>query len=384
MTFELQVKKIQDSIKKSEKPLMLYDMDTDGSTSYLQLKNRYKKIIGFPMGKDLNKQKKIIEQLEFNPDLIIIFDIPFLEDDFLELIKDKKIIWADHHPTNSQEQIEKYNITHLNPLDFDKNDNRPSSYIAYNIAPLKENLWLVSLGSVADFYLLDVLIDFYNFNSTQFNILFKLSEEKRKELFDFIKKYKFNEEKIIDKRNDWIRYLTYEAKIIELKNFFDFTCRLEKDEDTIKAFKIIEKLSLVDLKAEISAGKGFLFEDYSSMMTKYKQIFKKAYSKGEKEFFFYEYIGKTSYSKTLSEELSYKFSNSKLIAVCFKKPNKDMYSCSFRGNHGFEVNKMVSDSLIGLSGRGGGHPFAAGAAIKEKDYNIFKKRIKDYLDISNF
>jgi len=239
----------------------------------------------------------------------------------------------------------------------------------------------VAVGSVADFYLLEVLEKFYNYDSDLFNSIIRISENKRQELFDFIRTYGFNkgDENIKTKRENWIRYLTYECNIIELKNFFDFICRLERTSQTIKGFRILEKMNLLEIKAEISAGKGFMFEDYALMMEKYKEVLKKALSKKKDDFFFFDYIGKTSYSKTLSEELSYKLSDSKVIGVCFKKPNKDRYSCSFRGRD-FVVNKMVEDCLKGLNGRGGGHPFAAGVSLHMDDYAIFKRRLNDYFD----
>ena len=149
------INQIRKEIQLSKKPLMFFDIDTDGSTSYLQLKRVFKKIIGYPLDKDFKKQEKILHLINIdNYDLIIIFDLPFLTSQFLEIFKDKKIIWVDHHPSNDPQIIREYNILHLNPLDYNDNDNRPSCYWAYIISDSLDNLDFVSLGSVSDFFLL--------------------------------------------------------------------------------------------------------------------------------------------------------------------------------------------------------------------------------------
>lgn len=373
------ISQIRDKIKNAKKPLMFFDADADGSTSYLQLKKVFSNITGFPFNKDLDKQKRLLEFIDFNYDLVIIFDIPYLHDEFLELLSKVEIIWVDHHPTNQIEQIKKYNIIHFNPLDYDKQDNRPACFWAYEIADSLDNLWLVSLGSVSDFFLLDVIVDFYNFDKYRFNILFNITQDRREMLFKFILDYNFNNENTRQIREDLIQELTYSCGLSEIKNFFDFICRLDNIQDILNAFRLIEKLDLIGLKTEISAGKGFIFEDYFKMITKYKKILKKALDKGEKKFYFYEYIGKISFAKTLSEEIKFRFKNANVVGVCFKKTGANIYTCSFR-SHNFLVNDLLERATKGLDGRGGGHNFAAGCVISNKDYPLFKKRVFDIIE----
>ena len=280
---ENQIKKIREVIENSKNPVMFFDCDTDGATSYLQLKNVFSKIKGFPMLKDFKKQKELVaNNLNQEVDLLIIFDIPYLLDDFLKLVRitnpNCKIAWVDHHPTNSKELIDKYNILHLNPLNYDKNDNRAASYLSYLISgKIEKNLEFAVLGSVADFYLLDIIKELEYSNKRTFKILFpNLDNSKKEELFDFIDKYKFNDKRVMKQREYWIRYLTYGAGLIKLKNFFDFLFKFKEDGDTLRAFKYIEKLSLFNLNIEINANKEFLFENYSNLMKKYSPILDKA------------------------------------------------------------------------------------------------------------
>ena len=355
---------------------MFFDCDTDGGTSYLQLKKVFPQIVGFPMNKDLEKHKRLVEKVSEKTDLIIVFDVPFFFDEILESLKGKKIVWIDHHPGNSLEQIKKYKITHLNPLDFDLEDNRPSSYWAYRIANSKENLFYVTLGSVSDFFLLDVIKKFHDLDRKSFDALFKISVDKKKELFKFIKIHKFNDNKSKEKREYWIRYLTYECRLIDFKNLFDLMYKLKEEENVLAAFKLIFKMTPFDLRMNINNGKGFLFEEYSLMMKKYKVLLEKAVleNKDNEKLIFFEYEGRASFTKTISEELCYKFPKHKVVMIVFKKDKSDFYSMSFRGNN-FDVNELVRNSLKGLSGNGGGHKFSAGAVVKIIDFNEFKKRV---------
>lgn len=368
--------KIRKLIKNSKNPLMFFDCDTDGGTSYLQLKKAFPQIVGFPMNKDYEKHKLLLDKITDKTDLIIIFDIPFLVDEFLVGIGNIKIIWVDHHLENSQDQIKKYKIVHFNPLDLDLNDNRPSSYWAFRVANLKENLFYVTLGSVSDFFLLDVIKKFYDFDKKSFNSLFNITDDKRKELFLFLKKNSFNDKKSKEEREYWIRYLTYESNLIDFKNLFDLMYKLKEEEDVFKALKIISKMDAFELRSNINNGRGLLFQEYSNMIKKYKVLLEKAIleNKNNEKLIYFEYSGRASFTRQLSEELCYRFLKHRVVMIVFRKENSDSISLSFRGNN-VDVNELVRNSLKGLQGQGGGHKFSAGALIKAKDFDEFKKRV---------
>lgn len=376
MSVYSRIYKIRNLIKNSKHPIMFFDSDTDGGTSYLQLKHVFPQIVGFPMNKDLEKHKLLVEKVSEKTDLIIVFDVPFFFDEILELLKGKKIVWVDHHIGNSSEQIKKYKITHFNPLDFDLNDNRPSSYWAYKVANSKDNLFYVTLGSVSDFFLLDVIKKFHDRDKRNFNALFKIDDQKKKELFEFLKKYNFNDKKRKEKREYWIRYLTYECLLIDFKNLFDLMYKLKDEKNVLAAIKIVSKLNAFDLRVNINNGEGLLFEEYKEMMKKYKILLEKAIfeNKDNDKFIYFEYGGKASFTKTISEELCFKFEKHRVVMIVFKKDNSDFYSMSFRGNN-FDVNELVRDSLKGLEGNGGGHMFSAGAVVKKKNFDEFKMRV---------
>ena len=95
--------------------------------------------------------------------------------------------------------------------------------------------------------------------------MFKIEEEKREELFKFLKDYKFNDESQNEKRTYWIQYLTYECGLIQYKTFFDILFKFKKYEKTQRVLKDIAKMTLLDFKVELLNGKIGIYEKYQEM-----------------------------------------------------------------------------------------------------------------------
>jgi hypothetical protein len=381
--FKDKILEFESEIENSKNPFMFYDTDADGSLSYIQLKKRWDKINGMALDKAYSKIKKEIEDVDFSKhDLIIFFDIPFIEKDLLEKLKGKKIIWADHHLFKDRFLLEEYNINYLNPLDFDEKDNRPSCFIAYLISRNIQNLPFVTLGSVCDFFLLNVILKLYEYNKEEFKVIFpKLEDKKRKEIFDFILKYDFRDENFSNKRGEYINYLSYFGGLIELKYFFDF---LYKKEDYSLRKRVIEKVfkynSLKELKIDLNSQKEKDFEFYYE----YKEDFEKIYDDFRKKakidkFCFYEYIYQESYTRQISEKAMAENPNIQVLGICFKKPDKPFRSCSFRSRK-IILNEFLTNIMKKYDGFGGGHKFACGLNISEKDYYYFKKDFFDFVN----
>ncbi|MFW6285692.1 MAG: DHH family phosphoesterase [Nanoarchaeota archaeon] len=395
MKIEDKIFKFQQSIEKSKYPVMFFDRDSDGLLSYLILKRKYKKIKGFPFEKELDKQKDIAIEHATNCDLIIIFDIPVISNEFFDILNDVPILWMDHHKSNAKKQIDLINknidnnnqnssnkyITYLNPLDFNSNDNRPACYFSYLVCNDKNNLDLVVLGSICDFFLLDVIEKLYYYDKKKFKQIISLKNDEIKTLLCFLEKNMNHENKQVessDQRDEWIRYLLYNTNIRKLNNFFNFLFKLRTKDEILKGINMIESCSIYELNEKIEFQKSELFDKYNNMELKYKDIFSKATKKKQNEIiFFYDYIGEIGFSKTLSEELNYLFKDILVVCVCFKHVNKKNYNCSIRGRN-FNVRLLLEDVINGLKAQGGGHQFAVGASIDQDDFPIFKKRIFEF------
>jgi single-stranded DNA-specific DHH superfamily exonuclease len=376
MNIDSKIEKFREIIKNASNPIMFFDTDTDGITSYLILKNKYNKLKGYFMNLNFKKQEELAKSINHDCDLVIIFDIALLCDEFLETFRGKTILWMDHHRADNNKRIKELGINYLNPLNYDENDNRPASYFAYLICNNKNNLDLAVLGSVSDFFLLDIILDFYHYDKLGFKRLLNIKDSEVDELISFIEENHGHErtDKHIE-RDDWIRYLLYNSNLGEIRGFLDFLFKLDEDDKIADGIRIIEKLTIEELIVNINSEKGELFEDYAKIKKKYKKVLKKVLEKDyDKDICFYSYIGDKGFCKALSEELNYVYEDRKVSCVCFKNKDKDMYNCSLRGRC-FDVRSLIDDCVYDLNANGGGHEFAVGLRISDKNFDLFKDRI---------
>lgn len=382
MSFNDRVVELRKLLSLAKHPVVFFDSDTDGTTSYLQLKRVFPNIEGVPIldRGDKLKQVNYFKYVSKDHDLVLFIDIPFLNEEFLKLLMPRTILWADHHILPERDILKKYNIRYLNPLDYDIKDNRPSSFLAYSIANSKANLDLVSIGSLADFFLLPVLKDWNEQNSEDFDSVFQLPVKTKKLLLEFLETYTFNDPKVKDKRSYWINEIIYKYGLFQLRNIFDFVYKFDSEEKVNRALRILEQLSVRELFEKIKLGKGFLFSDYAKFTLEYTKLLQTALATvKDSKLVMYEYIGLRPYSKTLSEELCYRLKNWELIMIFFKNTNEDIWRGSLRSKS-IHIPNLLTECLVGLEGEGGGHANASGCRVKNKDFEEFKKRVTDKIN----
>jgi hypothetical protein len=391
-------------IEKSENPFLFFDSDCDGITAYFQIKKKWEKVKGTSYIRNEKYLEKTLEKISQDCDLIILFDIPIVSKNFLnhKNIKDKKILWVDHHKTDLKKLLsENENIQYLNPLNFHKLDNRPASYFAYKIANLKSNIELCMLGNLADFFLLETLPLFEKYNKELFKKIFNIDEKKKEEIFNFIEKNKFYEGKMQKTKSNYIQFLCYETNFQKLKNFIDFLFKIENKKEIQKAIEIISKLNLDEIFDKIMKKEDtFPFCEYSKLLKKYEKIYNritynyfeeikkivldsfskikiKIYNedkKKEDKLFYCEYKNKIGFTKQLVEELAYRFPKKEIFVVVFKG-NNDNVKISFRSRGKIKVNNLIKQLLKEVKGSGGGHSYAAACSVFKKDFSKFKKNL---------
>lgn len=368
---------MREIITNAKNPILFFDSDSDGTMSYFQLKTINPNLKGYPFRKVKEEQVELSNRVSKDNDVVLFFDTPHIEEEVFKNISDKRILWVDHHKGNSPEFISKYNILHLNPLDFASNDSRPSCYWAYKIANLKKNLPFVCVGSVADFYLLDVLADLDIQNSKEFSMLFNISLQKKEELLDLVRSTNFYEQ--LDKRADIIRQLSFETNAGVLKMFFDYIYKLENARvDSV--VKSLSTLSLGEILSEISAEKNYPYDDFAKFRLELKSHIKKAIKLNQdKKIAIYSHGGETSFNRQITEECLFKLPTVEVMFCSFEKKDSEMIPCSIRSKS-LSIEPLVKKSLKTVQGFGGGHELACGAAISSKDFNRFRGNFTKYVE----
>lgn len=339
-----EIEKIKQILDNTHRPLILFDSDPDGLCSFLMVY----KFIGDGKGICVKSSKEISTEFlrsvqEYNPDRIIILDMPMVDDEFISKIK-TDILWIDHHQI--PENYEK--ITYFNPLLFDEKDNSPTSYWIYKILNEKKDLWLAMTGCIADWYIPDIKKDFIKEYPEFFSLNIK---DPAKALF--------------------------ETKIGRIAKIFD-SCLKGTSKQIKTNVKILTRIESPNeiLKQETAKGK-FIYKHFAKINKKYEEILSRVDTKDKKLITFHYKDDKTAVSAMLSNELQH-LHPKRFIAVCREKSG--YMNCSLR-SQSHDVRALLEKILPQFQeATGGGHMHACGANIRATDYNDFIARIRQEMD----
>jgi len=140
---EEQLQEIRDALEKSENPVVFFDDDPDGLTSYLLLKRKYDQCYGIPLKVSMQDDSLYLTVIENrNPDLVVILDRAEVAQETFDRIN-VPVVWLDHHLPQERQGVKYYN-----PRVNDPKNNKPTSYWAYKV--VKQDLWLALVGIFAD------------------------------------------------------------------------------------------------------------------------------------------------------------------------------------------------------------------------------------------
>ncbi len=337
---EKKLKEIRSFLKKAENPLFFYDDDPDGLSSYLLLRKYIDKGKGIPVKASLLDEKFLRKVKENSPDYIFALDQPRIDQEFVDNLN-VPFIWLDHHPITDLKGVHYYN-----PLKHTPKDNKPTTYYAYKVT--KQNLWLATIGTVADWHVPEFLKDF--------NKKYPDLTNNKTEPGD----------------------LNFSSKLGELIQIFCFLLK-GTTSDVKKRVSVLSKIEspYEILNQETPKGK-FLFKQANKFKKEYQDILDKAINqKQEKDIFIFKYpSSKNSYTSLLSNELHYLFPN-KLIIIARQKDSE--LRMSLRYDKPILPN-ILEKSTCNMEASFGGHEFACGATIKEKDFKTFIQNIKKTIE----
>ncbi len=340
MLTKKEVKFLREELANAKNPLFFYDGDGDGLTSFLLLYKMHREGKGIALNASSCLDERSIRKVEeLNPDKIFVLDIPLMTQEFVDQAK-RPIFWIDHHPPQDLR-----NVHYYNPRIKEPDAYVPTSRMCWQISQRKEDLWIATAGSLADYSMPDFISEFIGQHPT------------------FLKK-KYD-----------LSTTLFKKKAGELVKLFFF---LQKGSsgDVRKAVKILTRIESPEeiFNEETPAGK-FLFHRFEKVNQKYKDLLKEAKKcvSRSKLILFYYSEQQWSFTANVANELSGLYPE-KYIIIARRKSGQ--VKCSLRGSN---VAEPLTKALEGVEGRGGGHPDACGAVIEEGDWDKFLDQFKGAL-----
>lgn len=342
-----QIIEIRNHLENSKNPLFFFDNDPDGLCSFLILRRYLGRGNWAVVKSSASVTKGYFKKVEeFNPDYIFVLDKPKIDQDFLELAKQKSIpiIQIDHHVVD-----EPHAENYYNPQLITKT-NEPVSELCYRITNRKEDLWLACTGSISDCYLPDFIKDFEKNNS---------------DLLDFNYKTAFD--------------VLYNTKLGKVSMLMSFGLRDTTSNVHSMIRFLLNAKNAYDLFEENSKTKSFLSK-FDKINKKYKLLLEKAEKFKRDRIIFFSYSSEIGLNRDLSNELMYKYPN-KVIFIAFISGNR--CNISLRWEKG-DIRTPTMKAIEGLeNASAGGHEHAPGAVISTDQLSQFKENLYKELGIKD-
>ncbi|MBI4454191.1 DHH family phosphoesterase [Candidatus Woesearchaeota archaeon] len=411
--------KIKKELDNCSRPLFFFDDDPDGLSSFLLL-YRYKQagkgivVKTYPVldEKFLNSVK------DYEPDKIFIVDIPKISENFLKKLS-MPVIYIDHHDIC---QIKQDNLIYFNPHVYDEKDERCVSYWCYKIINIIEddNRTKINSINITETNISRTNITEKNIsktNITETNIpktdiiekdisktnTAEITEPKKidkdenitepptKDIWiamvgcvgdwllpDFKSEFTRQYPKLLSQKVNKPEKALFGSKIGQLTRVFSFILKGQHKE-VMSSIKVLTRIEHPDeiMKKTTSQGR-FIYKQFEKINQLYQELLKAVKKENIHEniltFFYTE--KQWSFTSDLSNELLYKYPD-KVIIVCREKSGE--FKCSIRSNK-HKLPDKIKKALIGLEGYGGGHDYACGTCVKDKDFNVFLERFKSELN----
>ncbi len=343
-----ELRAIKAALDAAARPLFLFDDDCDGTTSFVQL-YRYKRDgKGVPVKANPVVDAKYVRKVEeYGPDLVVILDKPLVAEEFFDKVR-VPVIWIDHH--KPQDTARWHNVSYYNPRLHDDKDNLPVTYWCYQL--VGGPLWLATVGAIADWHVPPYLKAF----AAEYGDLLPV-------------RYGRVEDLLFDPG----------SKAGKLARIISFNLKGTVQE-TMKSVLVLTRIeSPYEILNQTTPRGKYLYKKYQRLAGKYDALLQRARNaakEGSKVLLFTYEDDAMSLTSDLSNELLWLFPKH-LIMVARRHGGEYKYSLRSAGK--YEIPGMLSRALKGVEGYGGGHTFACGACVAERDNEKFVKSIERQL-----
>ena len=337
MLNEKNVTLLRKELETSKNPLFYYDADGDGLAAFLLLYRIHREGRGIRINTSNVNIHGMRKVEELDPDKIFILDIPVVHQEFLDKAK-RPVFWIDHH-----QPLQLNKVKYFNPRIKDPDAYVPTSRMAWQISENPADFWIAMAGCLADWHLPDFTDEFI----AQYPDLLKHKD---------------------------LTKASYKSKIGILMKFF-FFIQKGPSHEVHKSIKTLTRIKspYEILKQETAQGK-FLWKRFQHINKRYELLLKDA-KKGvtRSKVLLYHYSeNQWSFTANLANELMATYPK-KVIIIARSKGGE--MKCSLRAQ--FRISDALEKALVGIEGRGGGHPNACGALIKEEDWAVFLQKFKE-------
>jgi len=353
MLTHTEMQEFKDALLSCKRPLIYYDDDCDGLSSFLLFYRFLKKHCEDIKGVAVKSTPELKDELflrkidEFSPDMVFVLDKPLMSQDFIDAIK-VPIYWLDHHPLQDRKGVHYFNpLKH--PDEHHVPDNRPTTYCAYRILgdDAKENMWIAMTGCTGDWFIPEFSKEF----SEQYPYLLPPN---------------------LKIRNPGT--LLFEADIGVLARIFQFTLKGTTTE-TSSCVKILTRINdPYEILNQTSAQGKFVYKHYQKINAIYDRI-RRGVKVTRSKLIYYAYENQNSMTGDIANELNY-FHPDKMILIVRVKGERRI--CSLRSEK-INVRDILEKALIGIDGSGGGHEHACGASVPAQDFDKFLDAVKSQL-----
>ncbi len=335
-----QITFLREELATAKNPLFFHDGDADGLCAFLLLYKIHREGKGFALNSTSILDASFVRKVEeLNPDKIFVLDIPVVEQDFIDKVK-RPIFWLDHHMP-----LERQNIHYFNPRLKDKEAYVPTTRMAWQVSEREEDMWIATAGCLADY-----------------------------SMPDFIQKFQEKYPVFLPRIED-LPTTVFKMPVSKLIKFFFFIQKGPSGE-VRKSLQILTRIQSPDeIFMETTAQGRFLGKRFEKINKKYEELLqtaKKSVTRSRLLLFYYT-EQQWSFTANLANELSSLYPQKVILIV--RKKGSEM-KCSLRAKN---VLSILQKSLQGIDGRGGGHPDACGAVIKENDWERFLENFKNEL-----
>ncbi len=339
------VQKVKRCISKflrdvGENVLIVYDSDADGIASaalFAKILKKLRKKIGFSTYEKLRIMNKY--------DSFVFLDVPYVDENVLKKIRNKKILIVDHHPL-----IDYKNVIYCNPRKFDKNAYIPVSCIIYEVSKDifgKKLCWIGAIGVLGDMAIKSCGWVLKDVESVYPELLINKSEGIMNSTILGVLTKIINSSRVIKRETGAKEAAKFLYSISDYTQILNASTRKSKDllKWYIKTEREIERIL--------------------------KEFEKKKIKKGN--FIIFEVKSKLNLKSTIATSLSTKLKNG--VLVILQKKGR-VFDVSFRRGRNCrkDLSKLVEkikDSIEGA--KGGGHPTASAMKIPVRRKKEFLK-----------